>query len=255
MRTVYFSPEKRRLIENTATDEYQNIGCELLNFTKSDNGNLLITNFTSVKRVKLNFEKPSLIFSYSTVSEILNEKSMYAMINVKGTIFDLEETEQNVCKNGQTLQIRKAMFKDSTDCILITFSCNNVSKISESRCYQVTSVRVSLFQAQKILRATKTTVITEDDNFKFNVAEVESSYAKGGTKKSSQIMKEHNGIPVMLLKLPIVVPEKCKLRLSFKLVKQELPDLKLIFDVFNNRFSEATQKCKEKTTPTKSILK
>ena len=59
----------------------------------------------------------------------------------------------------------------------------------------------------------------------------------------------------MLLKLPIVVPEKCKLRLSFKLVKQELPDLKLISDVFNNRFSEATQKCKEKTTPTKSILK
>ena len=189
MRTVYFSPEKRRLIESIATDEYQNTGCELVNFTKSDNGNLLVTNFTSFKRVKLNFEKPSWIVSYSTVSEILNEKPMYAMINVKGTIFDLEETEQKVCKNGQTLQIRKAMFKDSTDCILITFSCNNVSKISESRCYQVTSVRVSLFQAQKILRATKTTVITEDDNFKFNVAEVESSYAKGGTKKSSQIMK------------------------------------------------------------------
>ena len=59
----------------------------------------------------------------------------------------------------------------------------------------------------------------------------------------------------MLLKLQIVGPEKCKLRLSFKLVKQELPDLKPIFDVFNNRFSEAMQKCKEKTTPTKSTLK
>ena len=100
---------------------------------------------------------------------------MYPMVNVKGTIFDLEETEQKVCKNGQTLQIRKAVFKGSTDCIPITFSCNNVSNISEAKGYQVTSVHVSFFQAQKLLRAPETTVITEDYNFKYNVAEVESS--------------------------------------------------------------------------------
>ena len=100
---------------------------------------------------------------------------MYPMVNVKGTIFDLEETEQKVCKNGQTLQIRKAVFKGSTDCIPITFSCNNVSNISEAKGYQVTSVHASFFQAQKLLRATETTVITEDYNFKYNVAEVESS--------------------------------------------------------------------------------
>ena len=89
-----FSPEKRRLIESIATDEDQNIGCELVNFKKSDNGDLLVTNFTSMKRVKLNFEKLSLIISYSTVSEIVNEKPTYALINVKGTIFSREETEQ-----------------------------------------------------------------------------------------------------------------------------------------------------------------
>ena len=68
-QTVCFSPEKRRLIESIATDKNQNIACE---FEKSDKGNLLVANFTSVKRVKLNFEKPSLIVSYSTVSEIVN---------------------------------------------------------------------------------------------------------------------------------------------------------------------------------------
>ena len=47
-----------------------------------------------MKRVKLNFEKLSLIISYSTVSEIVNEKPTYALINVKGTTFSLEETEQ-----------------------------------------------------------------------------------------------------------------------------------------------------------------
>ena len=66
--TVCFLPEKRRLIESIATDEDQNTRCDLVNFKKSDNGDLLVTNFTSVKRVKLNFKKPFLIISYTTVS-------------------------------------------------------------------------------------------------------------------------------------------------------------------------------------------
>ena len=69
----------------------------------------------------MNFEKPSLIVSYSTVSENVNEKPMHAMINIKGTIFKLEETGQKVCENDKTLKIRKAMFKDSNDCIPISF--------------------------------------------------------------------------------------------------------------------------------------
>ena len=112
---------------------WTSIGCELVNFKKPDNGDLLVTNFTSVKRVKLNFEKPSLIVSYSTVSEIVNEKPIYAMINVKGTIFNFEETVQNVCKNDKMLQLRKVVFKDSTECLAITFFDKNVSKISEQR--------------------------------------------------------------------------------------------------------------------------
>ena len=57
LQTVCFSPEKRRVIESIPTDEYQNIGCELVNFKKSDNGDILVIIFTSVKRVKLNFER------------------------------------------------------------------------------------------------------------------------------------------------------------------------------------------------------
>ena len=81
-QTVCFSPEKRRLIESIATDEDKNVGRDLVNFDKSDNGDLLVTYFTFVERLKLNFEKPSLIISYSKVSEVSNEKHIYAMINV-----------------------------------------------------------------------------------------------------------------------------------------------------------------------------
>ena len=111
LQTVCFSPEKRRVIESIPTDEYQNVGCELVNFKKSDNGDILVIIFTSVKRMKLNFEKQSLIASYSTVNEIVNKKPINAMANAKETIFNLQETEQKVCENSKMLQITKVVFK------------------------------------------------------------------------------------------------------------------------------------------------
>ena len=150
--------------------------CELVNFKKSKNGDLLVTNFTSGKRVKLNFEKLSLIVSYSKVCEIVIETSTYAIINVKGRILNLEETEQKVCKNGKTLQIRKAEFKDSIDCIPVTYFDNNMSKIFKAKGYKITHVYVSLFQAQRILKTTETTEITEDDNCKYNVTKLQRGH-------------------------------------------------------------------------------
>lgn len=82
--------------ENDAGNLY--ITCELVNFKKLNNDNLSEANFTSVKRVKLNFEKLSLIISYSTVSEIVNETPMYAMINVKGTRLILKNPNKRFTK-------------------------------------------------------------------------------------------------------------------------------------------------------------
>ena len=97
------------------------------------------------------------------------------MINVEGTIFNPEETKQNICKIGKMLQLRKAVFKDSINCIPVTFFDKNVSKHSETKGYQITNVRVSIFQTQRILKTTETTEITEDDNCRYNVNEVKSS--------------------------------------------------------------------------------
>ena len=72
------------------------------------------------------------------------------------------------------LQIRKEVFKHRTNCIAIPFF-DNMSKVAETKGYQITNVRVSLFQAQRILKTTETTRITEDNNCKTNVTEKESS--------------------------------------------------------------------------------
>ena len=111
LQTVCFSSGKRRVTESIPTDKYQNIGCELVNFKKSDNGDTLVIIFTSVKRMKLNFQTQSLIASYSTVNEIVNKKPIHTMANVKETIFNLQETEQKVCENSKMLQITEVVFK------------------------------------------------------------------------------------------------------------------------------------------------
>ena len=58
-------------------------------------------------------------FSYLIVTELVNEKPTYAMVNMKGIIFNLEEADQIDYKNWKTLKTRKVMLKD---CIRITFS-------------------------------------------------------------------------------------------------------------------------------------
>ena len=68
----------------------------------------------------------------------------------------------------------KAIFKDTSDCIPVTFFDNNVSKIRKAKGYQITNICVSLFQTQRILKTTETKKITGDDNCKYDLIEVES---------------------------------------------------------------------------------
>ena len=93
---------------------------------------------------------------------------MSAVINIKGEIFNLEETNKKVFKNGKTLQIRKAMFKNSTDYIPMT------SQYPKAKGYQITNVCVSFFKFQGILKTIEITNIMEDHNSKYNITEVES---------------------------------------------------------------------------------
>ena len=223
-----------------------------------------MTNFISVTRAKLDFEKPSVIISYSPVIEIVKKKSIYAMINVKRTIFNLEETEQKVCKIGKMLQLQKAVFKDSNNCIPIKIFDKNVSKNSKTKGYQITNVRASIFQTQRILKATETTEITEDDNCRYNVNEVESSssFLKKNTKGAtvSVNLKSFDKRFICprcnqekISDIEIIYCNSCnvmtttncclsKMQIEFLAQDretQQLLNLKSKFDIFKNGFSKA----------------
>ena len=171
------------------------------------------------------------------------------------------------------------MFKDSTVRIPIIFIDKNVSKISEAKGYQITNVRVSLFQAHRILKITETTKITEDDNCKYNVTEVEistSSINKNNTKgtiisvnlrsfdkrficpRYNQEKISDNEIIYCDSCKVMKITDCCLSKVEFVVQNsetQELLDLKSTFDAFKNGFSEAMQNVKDKIALAKSFLK
>lgn len=56
----------------------------------------MITDFTSVKRVKLNFEQPHFAIAFTTIEQIINVYPLYALVNIQGVVFNLKEQEPTV---------------------------------------------------------------------------------------------------------------------------------------------------------------
>ena len=52
----------------------------------------MITDFTSVKKMKLNFEKPTFATQFTKVSSLLNETALFQIVNVKGMVFAVDDT-------------------------------------------------------------------------------------------------------------------------------------------------------------------
>ena len=136
-----------------------------------------------------------------------------------------------------------------------------MSTISKAKGYQITNVRVPLFQAQKILKTAETAEITEDDNCKYNVTEVESStsFLKKNTERTIVLVNlksfgkgficplcNQKNIPdneiIYCDSCNVMTTTDCclsKMQIEFVVQgseTQELLDLKSIFDVIKNGF-------------------
>lgn len=78
-RSVCFSPEKRRLLLAISTDEDSHAGCEISNFKTGDSGDMMITDFSTIRRCSLKFDKPEFNLVFTTIAELLNETPLYSM--------------------------------------------------------------------------------------------------------------------------------------------------------------------------------
>ena len=77
----------KKLIKAIADDKDETTGCELGSVKRSESGGeILVNNFSSVKRTKFNFDKPTYTTIFSKVGEIINELLIYSIVIIQGTL-------------------------------------------------------------------------------------------------------------------------------------------------------------------------
>ena len=101
-RGVCFSPEKHRLFNGTKNySPHSDI--EIKRFRSSDNSkDIIINEFSSVKKTELNFERKTLQSKMFTIEQAINECAIYGIVDVTGLVYNWQtETEHE--KNGKPL--------------------------------------------------------------------------------------------------------------------------------------------------------
>lgn len=104
----------------------------------------MVTDYSSVKKTKLLFDSPQHETSYKDISEILNECSLFEIVNV--------HTEEHVERNGKTLNFVKAVLHDNTDTIPITIFGNLTKEVKVNQCYSIKNARISNYMSHRLLK-------------------------------------------------------------------------------------------------------
>ena len=159
-RGVCFSPEKHKLFSNIAQEQSNN-GLEIKRFKIAlQNEDIIITDFTSAKKTELTFEK-NIIAETSTIHQVINECSLYDIVNVSVLVYNLQE-EFSVKKEYKSLRVKKAMLKDHTEKISGVFFEEIIDQIKEGACYDLSKMRVQKYQEERVLKSTENSEAVEN---------------------------------------------------------------------------------------------
>ena len=88
-RWVYFSAEKHNFFSEIANDNTSN-GIEIKRFRISDiNEDVIMNDFTSVKRTEVYFERKTFHAKPSSIQQINNECVVYDIVDITGLIYNI----------------------------------------------------------------------------------------------------------------------------------------------------------------------
>lgn len=127
-RSICFSPEKHKLISHMANTKS---ACEIKKFTENGSDELLIGDYSSVKKTKLDFEMKVFERKLISIENIINECSLF---QTSGVIINLSNQFSRQSGNGDEIVLRTAMLKDNTDSLPITFGSLG-ENIQDGCCY------------------------------------------------------------------------------------------------------------------------
>lgn len=105
--------------------------CEIKKFTENGSDELLIGDYSSVKKTKLDFEMKVFERKLISIENIINECSLF---QTSGVIINLSNQFSRQSGNGDEIVLRTAMLKDNTDSLPITFGSLG-ENIQDGCCY------------------------------------------------------------------------------------------------------------------------
>ena len=141
-RAVCFSPQKRKLFVEILHSKKE-YGCELSNCKRSNQNDLVISEETSVKKAKLDYELVEKDIKLSSISFIINESPLHQLVNVRGLLFNLGKSEHAI-KDGVNYNFKKGILKDEQgDLIPVTVFNKVLDEISDRNVYKFTDMRVA----------------------------------------------------------------------------------------------------------------
>ena len=114
-RPACFSPDKHKLLK---VIEQENDSCEIKWFEKTESNDILITDYTTIKRMKLDFMQPIYNAVFQKNSMGGNKLPLFDMINVKGKVCNIEVLE-TVSKDNKLLKFKKGSLKNKIDSMLL----------------------------------------------------------------------------------------------------------------------------------------
>lgn len=130
---------------------------------KFSNEDILVTDYSSVRKAELKFDKTSLEYTFKSISDILNESALYERVHLKGVVANMSEIE-SATHNDKNLKYRKTAMYDNTGSIHVTFYGDLTNGVEEDMCYEITNAMVHKFKSRRFLKTTEQTEITVCEN-------------------------------------------------------------------------------------------
>ena len=122
-----------------------------------------MTDFTKIKKRKLEFEPRLLNLNITKISTIINETGLNEIVHIEGVVFDLKE-EKVKFKDGRDIRIQECKVKDDTAIIKLTIFGDLIDEVNENFSYKISCLRVAKYEYKRYLKTTEnSTVIIQPD--------------------------------------------------------------------------------------------
>ena len=163
-KNLFFFSEKHRLFKEIYNNSTQKCGTEIKRCKLLDEcSNLMITDCTTVKKRKLDFELRTLQLQYADSTTIMNEIALNQIINIGGSLSNVS-LEMTKWKDSNFLKIVEVKLFDKTGVMKLIISNHIVNSIVENKGCSLTYPRTGKYDNKIYLKTSERTTYTANES-------------------------------------------------------------------------------------------